>query len=222
VEIGSQIVVRGTASARVLPDRAVLQVAVDGEAGSREDAYRQAAALAGRVDEVLRTREASLDRVTTAALLVQPRTRWRKGETVRTGWRASRTTVLEVVELAILGDLTVELAAAGGAITGPTWRLDPANAVYAEVRGLAAEDARERARAYAAALDLRVVGVAWVAEPGLRVGNQYPQPAGFGAMAPAAARRSAAVDEEVIEVAVDELNVDASVEVAFEFAPASG
>lgn len=45
-----------------------------------------ASELATGVDEVLGRYQVEIDRATTAALVVQPKTRWRKGESVRTGW----------------------------------------------------------------------------------------------------------------------------------------
>jgi uncharacterized protein YggE len=210
----SEIVVRGAGRARAMPDRAVVRVEVDGDGSSREDAYAKAAPQAAQVDDVLAGHEAALDRVATAALMVHPRTRWRKGEAVRTGWRATRTSVVEVVDFTHLGDLMAELAGAGGAVSGPYWQLDPTNDVYGTARRRAAEDARRRADLYAAALGLRIGGVAWVAEPGLR-GDQPRNVAVAGA---ALARgRDAAGDDDVIEVSPDEMTVEAEVEVGFAF-----
>ncbi len=126
----SEIIVRGEGQARALPDRAVLNVTVESEGADHDDAYRSASELATGVDEVLGRYQVAIDRATTAALVVQPKTRWRKGETVRTGWRASRSSVVDVVDLARLGDLVSELAAAGAAIAGPWWQLDPTNPVH--------------------------------------------------------------------------------------------
>ncbi len=49
----TEILVKRTATLRVMPDRAVLQVEVDGEGQSRDEAYRQAAPLATAVDGVV-------------------------------------------------------------------------------------------------------------------------------------------------------------------------
>lgn len=214
----SEIVVKGSAVVRVLPDRAVLRVDVDGDGQSRDEAYRQAEPQAARVDAVVERHRAALDRVATAALTVHPKTRWKRGESIRTGWRAARTTVLEVTDFAVLGDLFAELAAAGAAVTGPSWSLDPDNPAHAEARRLAAADARVRADAYGAALGLRVTAVAWVAEPGLRIGDR----AGGGEpdmqmMAMAAPMSRSAPIEDVIEVTPDEVTVSARVEVGFAF-----
>lgn len=213
--VDAEVVVRGRGEARALPDRALVRAEVDGEANTRDDAYREVARLATTVDEVVARHAAAIDRNTTAALVVHPKTRWRRGESVRTGWRGSRTTVLEVVDFAHLGDLFAELAAAGGAVGGPYWQLDPANPVHSDARRLAAEDARRRAETYASALGLRVTGIAWVAEPGLRDRGIEPQQF---ALAAKSARFEAAA-EEIIDVAPDEMTIDAAVDVAFTFAP---
>jgi len=211
----AHVVVRGAGVARALPDRAVVRVEVDGEGTSREDAYREAAKLASQVDEVVAAHAAAIDRNVTAALAVHPKTRWRRGESVRTGWRGTRTTVLELTDFARLGDLFAELAAAGGAVSGPDWRLDPANAVHIEARRLAAEDARSRAETYAAALGLRITGIAWVAEPGLRETTDATR---FALAARGVQLGEAA--EEVIDVTPEEMTVEAAVDVGFDFAPA--
>jgi uncharacterized protein YggE len=221
-ELTDEVVVRGTAEVRALPDRAIVHVAIDGEGASREDAYASAARLATAVDAVLVTYEAAHDRTSTAALVVHPKTRWRRGESVRTGWRASRSTVVEVTDMSRLGDLMAELATAGAQLVGPSWQLDPDNLAHTTARQAAAEDARRRAEAYAGALGLQVSGVAWVAEPGLRRGGDegYGGPAmrSLAMAAPAGAR--GAEDTETIEVTVEEITVAAAVEVGFHFTTA--
>jgi uncharacterized protein YggE len=109
----TEIVVCATAQGRTLPDRAVLQVTVEGDGASREDAYGQAHGPAAALDAVLAARTGALDRVTTAALLVHPRTRWRKGENVRTGWRASRSRAVEVDEITVAASVEVGFTIAG-------------------------------------------------------------------------------------------------------------
>ena len=199
-----------------MPDRALVRVEVEADGAARDDAYREAARLAGQVDAALAHRQTAVDRTITTSLVVHPKTRWRKGESVRTGWRASRNSVVEVVDFSVLGDLMAELAAAGAAVDGPTWQLDPTNPVHQDVRRLAAADARTRADAYAAALGLRVTGVAWVAEPGLRQPGQ--DNVGYAPMMRSAFAGGAPDQpEEVIDVTPDEITVDAAVDVAFTF-----
>ncbi len=211
-----EIVVRGEGEARTLPDRAVVRAIVDGEGSTQSEAYDAAARLAAAVDEVLASAGETVARATTSALVVQPRTKWHKGETVRTGWRAARTTVVEVAALTEVGALIGRLVGAGAGVSGPDWELAPDHAAHAEARRRAAGDARRRAEAYAAALGLALGPVAWVAEPGLRTGAA----AGF---APMAAFRMAKADGGGdVEIAVhpEEVTVSAAVEVAFTIAGA--
>jgi uncharacterized protein YggE len=206
-----QVIVRGEAEVRVMPDRATMRVLVEGDGSTRQEAYSAAARPAAAVDHVLETESDSLDRVTTAALVVQPKTRWEKGQAVRAGWTAYRASVLEVRALDRLGDLVAQLTSAGAEVSGLTWELDAANAAHDHARARAGEDSRRRAEQYAAALGVKLGVVAWIAEPGLRqAGNDHPQPIAFAATA-----RSAAPAEGTIDVAPAEVTVAAQVEVGF-------
>ena len=211
-----EIIVRGEAAARVLPDRATLRVVVDGDGSARDEAYAAAAEPAGAVDDVIERFAAVITRTSTTSLVVQPTTRWHKGESRRTGWRATRTSSIEVEDLGQLGDLAAALAVAGGAIYGPEWQLDRTNPIHDQLRRAAAEDARRRADAYASALGIGLGTVAWVAEPGLR-----HQGGGLGSGMQALYSRAAmgADGEDVIEVTPEEIAVEVSVEVGFSFAP---
>jgi uncharacterized protein YggE len=209
-----ELVVKGSGEVRVMPDRASVRIMVDGEGRSRDDAYTAAARAASAVDGVLHTEAGALERVTTAALVVQPRTRWQDGEAVRTGWTAYRGSVLEVRALERLGDLLAQLAASGAAISGVTWELDSANAAHDQARTEAGRDARRRAERYAQALGVRLGAVAWIAEPGLRLPGTQPAPAAFAATARAAAP-AAPGGADTIAVAPEQLTVTASIEVGF-------
>ena len=209
-----EIIVKGHGEARSIPDRAIVHVIVDAEGSSRDDAYRDAAESTNQVDRVIENRREAIARVTAAALVVHPKTRWRKGESVRTGWRASRSSVLEVTGFEQLGELIAELAAAGAATSGPSWQLDPGNAAHREARRLAAEDARRRADDYAEALGLIVEEVVWISEPGLRLSQGFDQP--VRAFAAAAAPRGALAGEEVVDVSPEEIATFAAVEVGFQ------
>ncbi len=80
--------VRGTGEARALPDLASLRVEVTADRTSREEAHQAWSELAASVDEVLARHGDALARTTVTSVWVQPRTRWHRGEDIRTGWRA--------------------------------------------------------------------------------------------------------------------------------------
>jgi len=209
-----EIVVRGTGEARTLPDLAILQIAASADDATAEGAQRRRGEIVAAVDAVLDEHAEAIARVLPAALSVQPRTRWHKGQDVRTGWRASRITQVEVTGLDAVGRIMAGVAAAGAAVTGPRWSLQPDNPAHEAARVAAAEDARRRAESYARALGLTLGPVAWVAEPGLRAGG------GDGHVPVASPRMQmvAAVgtaEEPVEDVTPAELTVEAAVEVGF-------
>jgi uncharacterized protein YggE len=210
--VDREIVVRGEGEARALPDRAVLRATVDGEGSTQTEAYEAAARWAAAVDEVVAAAGDVVARATTSALVVQPRAKWHKGEAVRTGWQAARTTVVEVAALTEVGALVGRLVTAGAAVSGPDWELAPDHAAHDEARRRAATDARRRAEAYAGALGLALGPVAWVAEPGLRSGTGGP---GFAPMAAFRMAKGDAGGDVEIAVHPEEITITAAVEVAF-------
>jgi uncharacterized protein len=211
--VAKEVVVRGHSEVPVVPDRAVVWLLVDGDGPTREDAYGAAARSAATVDEVLAAEAGSLSRVTTTALVVQPRTRWRKGESVRSGWRATRRSTVEIVVLDRVGEILSRLAGAGATLSDLSWELDPGNEAYDRCRRQAAQDARRRARQYAQALGLTLTGVAWVTEPGMGSGPSVPQPRMHAALAAPAGFPE--MPEEPIEVTPGEIIVRAAVDVGF-------
>jgi uncharacterized protein len=215
-----EIVVRGTGEARALPDQASLRVEVTADHKTQEQAHDARTKLAAGVDEVLSRHADAIARTTVASLLVQPRTRWHRGEDIRTGWRASRTSFVDVATLDALGEIMAGLVDAGAAVKGPQWSMAPSNPAYDQARAAAAEDARRRAQSYAAALGLSVGPVAWVAEPGLRRDPGPPVPI-EAAVAPMAAALAAG-DAEPERVTPAELTVRVDVEVGFTILDAPG
>jgi uncharacterized protein YggE len=209
----SEIRVRGEAEVRCMPDRAILRVGVEAEADSQAEAYALASQSAVAVDAVLDRFDQVVDRRLTAGVIVRPKTRWRKGETVRTGWIAARTTVVEVTTFIRLGALVAELPQAGAStLQGPMWTVDKSNPAYDQARRAAVLDAERRASTYAQALGLRLGALKWLAEPGLRA-DSSGQP-GFGAMA-RLSHAVAEVSDEAMDITPDEITIQATVEACF-------
>jgi uncharacterized protein YggE len=84
-----EIQVRGEGEASALPDRAVVRVIVEGDGSSQQDAYTKAAEAARDVDAIFERYKSGFARKMTASLAVFPKTRWKKGESIKTGWRAA-------------------------------------------------------------------------------------------------------------------------------------
>ena len=205
--------VRGTGEARALPDQASLRVEVTADHKTQQEAHDARTKLAASVDGVLSRHADAIARTTIASLVVQPRTRWHRGEDIRTGWRASRTSFVDIVVLDALGEIMSGLVDAGAAVQGPQWSMAPTNPAYDQARAAAADDARRRAQSYATALGLTVGPVAWVSEPGLRRDPSPPKP--LQAVAQLAAAAPVAVEAEPDHVTPAEMTVQVDVEVGF-------
>jgi len=206
-----ELIVRGIGEVRAMPDLASVRVDLEGEGQSREDAYRATATTAAAVDRVLAEFDAAIDRVTTSGLNVQPKTRWRKGESQRTGWQATRISVVEISDTSRVGELLSALASAGANISDLSWSIAPANESFALARQRAGEDARARAEQYAQALNIELGPVAWAAEPGLRRAGHGD----FVGMAAGARTLSAGASEEPISINPEEITIQAALEVAY-------
>jgi uncharacterized protein len=207
-----RILVRGEAERQAPADIASLVVVVQVDDAEQAAAFTRAGEIAGAVDAALDARADALGPRQRAVVVVQPTTAWVDHEERRTGWRASRSTSLDVTDLGQVTPLLAELVAAGAIVHGPAWRLHAQHPMHAEVRTAAAIDARARAERYAEGLGVRVGRVDWIAEPGLR----HPAGGGVGLIAGrtmAASGEMAAGAEIAIEPA--QLTVTASVEVGF-------
>lgn len=200
-----------------MPDRALLRVVVGGEEGSPAAAYRETARSAQAVDAVLDRFADTIDKRTTTALTVLPKTKYAGGEYVRTGYEGTRSAVIEVTDLTGLGELMAELAAANPSeIRGPEWHIDPDNEVHDRVRKEAVMDGRRRATSYAEGLGLRITRIAWVSEPGLRGRGTDGWQSSNPSAALAAPATLAARAPKPIEIPVEENRVVDVVEMAFE------
>jgi uncharacterized protein len=206
-----ELVVRGAGEVRAMPDLASIRVGVDGEHQSREEAYQAAAATAVAVDQVMADYEAVIGRVTTSALAVQPKTRWRKGESQRTGWQAFRISVVEITDTSRVGELLNALVSAGANISDLSWTVAPANESFALARRRAGEDARARAAQYAQALGVELGPVAWAAEPGLHRAGRSD----WMAAAESAHAMSAGAADEPMTVNPEEVTIQAALEVGY-------
>ena len=118
-----RILVRGEAERQAPADIAALVVIV--QVDDAEQARRlHAGERARRARSMQRSMPAPMPsgRGRQAVVVVQPTTAWVDGEERRTGWRATRSTSLDVTDLAQVTPLLSELVAAGAIVRGPSWR----------------------------------------------------------------------------------------------------
>jgi hypothetical protein len=221
--------VQGTASADAVPDRVEVVVALEVVAPRADEALDELARRSGRFDAVLDgAGDAVLVRRPSAVTLV-PRYEYERDRRVFRGQVAARTLSVELRPGPAIGEvLRRSVADAQARVHALTWHVDEDNPVHVAVRGAAARNARGRAEAYAAELDLRLGPVEWLAEPGLAGDPQPPgQEMAAGAprafMAVRSAVEAAAVEggegQVVLDLAPQPVRVDAAIQARFTLLP---
>lgn len=159
--------VQGCGQIDVVNDIATLQLdasVIDADAGAAFTATSQrSVAIAELLDSV---GIPPSDR-TTSSVHLGRHVEWNGTENVDRGFIASITMGVVLRNAATISALTAEIARQfpDTQINGPSWRVSPEHESRRTARTLAAEDARQRAEDYAAALGLRITGIREVSEP---------------------------------------------------------
>lgn len=173
----SSVLVTGTARRFVAPDRAVLGLAVSVVAPDAALALDRAAERLARLTEVLDVAGVAPADRTTDAVSVGEERDWRDGTSVLLGHRATSGVTVTVRDLDGVGRLL--RAAVGDAqadVRQLAWQVDASHPARTELLGEAALDARRRAAAYAAALDLRLGPVELISERPIVAAPDGPVP----------------------------------------------
>lgn len=224
------ITVQGWATRDSAPDRARLTLGLEAIAARAADALEDLARRSAVLDRALDAAGADVLARRPSAVRLAPRYDYQQNRQVLRGQAAVRTLVVELRPGGALGELLRRaVAEADARVQHLAWEVDEDAAVHAEVRAAAARDARARAQAYAAELDLRLGEVEWLAEPGLSGMPEQPgwergARAGMPARAMAMSAESGAAEEAqvVLELAPEPVRVAAAVEARFTLLPAGG
>jgi uncharacterized protein YggE len=200
------VTVLGTASVRAEPDEAFvwITIATTGPAAGAAlaDVASRSEVLVGLLDEFSIPRE---DRSTSGITVQEEFDHTPEGRR-SLGYRAAATMSIRLADSEHIGGIirrsTEELDAR---IAGPSWRVSADNPIWLEAASQAATNAREKAAAYAAGLDLVLGALRALAEP-----DEGPT-GGRGVIR--AASRSASHD---MPVEIGEQEVAAAVKATFE------
>lgn len=211
------VTVLGSASVRVRPDQAQIQLEVAKVERHPDDAHQDVAVRSGRLDALLDELGVPKTQRTTTGVSVAPQQSWSGSRWERKGWRASNRIVVRLEDASVAGRLIADAVdRAEATVGGPWWVVTPAHPQRMEACTQAALQARGKAEAYAAALGLRLGRVTEIREPGTGHPDRLaPQP--FAAPAPVAmaARGGGETPPPQIDVDPGELEVFGSVEVTF-------
>lgn len=196
----SSVLVQGSATASVTPDRAQLRLGVSSVEKTAAAALDRAAAGVRALHDVLDRHQIPHADRTTAAVMVQEETEWRDNRTVHLGHRAGTTLTVTVRDIAAVGGvLTDAVSEAGATVHHLTWSVDAQNPVRRQLLGDAARDARARAEAYATALGLGLAEVLSISEVQPDPGGG-PAPKMMRAMDAASAGGAMEVSEGLVEL----------------------
>lgn len=214
------ITVRGSARATVSPSH--LQLVVTARRGGTTNAIAAArlATTAEAVDAVLSAEGIEpADRQTTS-VGIAPEYSWEDGRQREVGWSGTRVSAVVIRDRDTVGRIVAAVAAAsdGVEVSGQHWVVADDHPAWAELRGAAAADARQRADTYARALGVSVVALRWLAEPGLRSAGGGPGPRPSAGAEGVVFR--AAADAAPIPVDPTDLELIVAVEAAFELSGA--
>lgn len=153
------IAVSGEAEIHVVPDRARLSVAVEIDADRPDAAADGAHEVARDFVRRLDTLGIAERRVRSTALQVSPRMRWddKRRQQVRDGYRARRDVIVEIEDLALLGQV-IDAAQRSGMthVSPPELEASDADERQREALRLAGSKARDNARALAAGLGVEL------------------------------------------------------------------
>jgi uncharacterized protein YggE len=154
------VVVDGSASVRIEPDEAFVFLTLtktEPAAGpALTDVAARGDALAALLDEL---KVPKTDRSTTGITVNEEFDHTKDGRRTL-GYRAAATLSVRLTDMELIGTVvmrsTEELDAR---IVGPSWRVSPENPAWLDAASRAAANAREKAAAYAAGLDLMLGAV---------------------------------------------------------------
>jgi len=165
---GALISVSASAESSQAPDIARISAGVTSHAQDARSALSQNSADMAWVMAALRAagiaeRDIRTSRINLEATYRRPRDQ----DPVFTGYRASNTVTVKLREIDDLGEVLTALVEHGAnQINGPWFEIEDPDAIRAQVRLDALNNARQRADQYAAALGLKVVGVISIDEGG--------------------------------------------------------
>jgi uncharacterized protein YggE len=215
----SSVVVRGTSSQLVQPDRAVVGIALSVVAADAASALDQVSARSQVLQEQLTSLGFAPEDWVTDGLSVAEEWEYRRDQHTLVGHRASTAVTVTVDQLDRLAPLVrVAVGDAGGQVRDLRWEVDREHPVRHELLGRAARDARRRAEAYTEALGLRLGAVELISEAPIAAGPS-PQPMA-DAMPMARAMKASAAPE--MAVSGGQIELSAAVHVRFAILPSGG
>jgi uncharacterized protein len=199
------VTVRGRAVVPAEPDEATVVLELSSRRQTADAAYGEVAERNAQLRAIFDELGIPAASRSTEGIWVGPHIEYVEGQEEHRGYRALNRVAVRLADADVVARLVQEgVTRADARVQGPAWRIRPDNPAYVEARRLAAENARERAATYAAALGVRLGALERVAETDVAQDG------------PPAVRSFAALDATPqIDVEAGERLVRAAVDVSF-------
>ncbi|MEV8002448.1 SIMPL domain-containing protein [Streptomyces parvus] len=162
----------------------------------------------------------AVEKLETGTLTIRPElARHGRGERIR-AYHGSIQLTANLGDFTVLGELVARLADQElTRVDGPWWALRPTSPHHAAARRQAVQEALQRAREYAEALDTRIDALLELSDTGTVGGPTFATAAYGGAGVMRSARAETATDAAPVDLEPVRQNVDAQVEAAFTLIP---
>ncbi|PVC88034.1 SIMPL domain-containing protein [Streptomyces sp. CS131] len=162
----------------------------------------------------------AVEKLETGTLTIRPElARHGRGERIR-AYHGSIQLTVTLGDFTVLGELVARLADQElTRIDGPWWALRPTSPHHAAARRQAVQEALQRAREYAEALDTRIDALLELSDTGTVGGPTFATASYGGAGLMRSARAETATDAAPVDLEPVRQNVDAQVEAAFTLIP---
>lgn len=209
----ASVLVCGSATANVQPDRALVSLGLTHVAPDAGSAMDEIGRRSRQLDEMLTGFGFERAEWVTDGINVGEEWQWKNDTNTLVGYRATSGVAVTVRQFAIIGQLVRDaVTGCGATIRSLQWFVDDHNPAHTTLLAEAAADAKRRATAYTSALGLRLGEVELISETPISTGPVVPQ-------AEVMTMRAAKMDAEPMSVSDGVITLSSAVHVRFAVLP---
>ncbi|MFI5743959.1 SIMPL domain-containing protein [Streptomyces anulatus] len=214
------VTVRGEAHLEADPEIARITITLTARGTDRRTTLDDLTRRNATTLDLIKTYGDAIEKLETGALTIRPElTRHGRAERIR-AYHGSIQLTATLNDFTTLGELVTRLADNDlTRVEGPWWALRPTSPHHAAARRQAVQEALQRAREYAEALDTRLGALLELSDTGVH-GSPHMAPMGFSAQTRSfGGAAEAAVDAAPVDLEPVRQTVDAQVEASFTLIP---
>ncbi|MFI0932430.1 SIMPL domain-containing protein [Streptomyces sp. NPDC021019] len=215
-----RVTVRGEAHLEVEPEIARIAVTLTARNTDRRTTLDDLTRRNTTTLDLIKTYGDAIEKLETGTLAIRPElTRHGRAERIR-AYHGSIQLTATLNDFTTLGELVTRLADNDlTRVDGPWWALRPTSPHHAAARRQAVQEALQRAREYAEALDTRIGALLELSDTGSVGGATFATATYGGAGVLRSARAETAAEAAPLDLEPVRQNVDAQVEAAFTLIP---